>query len=157
MPSFITNPLKFAMAAALTLTAAAAQESGAAVRFLEPAPAGYSNIVEVRSGRTIYLAGQVAMDKDGKLVGGADMAAQTRQVFENIKARLASVHATFHHVVKLNYYITDAAALPSIRSIRNEFINTQQPPASTLVVVKQLFRPEFLIEVEAVAVVPDGK
>jgi enamine deaminase RidA (YjgF/YER057c/UK114 family) len=116
------------------------------------APLGYSHVVEARGGRTIYVAGQVALDRDGNVVGKGSLKAQTEQVFENLKARLEEAGATFNDVVKLNYYLTDASDLQGLRDVRNRYLNTDNPPASTLVVVKQLFREEFLIEVEAIAV-----
>ncbi|MGH9844111.1 MAG: RidA family protein [Blastocatellia bacterium] len=122
------------------------------VRFINRAPAGYSHVVEVRGGRTLYIAGQLALDKDGKLVGPGDFRAQVKQVFENLKARLAEGGATFKDVVKLNFYLTDASDLQALREVRNSYVNTEHPPASTLVVVKQLVREEYLIEVEAIAV-----
>ncbi len=127
-------------------------ETQAKVRFINRAPLGYSHVVEARGGRTLYIAGQVALDKDGKLVGPGDFRAQVKQVFENLKARLAEGGARFKDVVKLNYYLTDASDLQALRDTRNSYINTEHPPASTLVVVKQLFREEFLVEIEAVAV-----
>ena len=128
-------------------------EQQSIVRFINRAPAGYSHVVEVRGGRTLYLAGQIAVDKDGNLVGRGDFRAQVKQVFENLKARLAEGGATFKDVVKLNYYLTDASDLQALRDTRNSYINTEAPPASTLVVVKQLVREEYLLEVEAIAVV----
>src|SRR5262245_48461065 len=124
----------------------------AQVRFMNKAPLGYSHVVEVRGGRTIYVAGQVALDDEGNLVGKGSLKAQTEQVFENLKARLAEAGATFKDVVKLNYYLTDVSDLQGLRDTRNRYLNTENPPASTLVVVKQLFREEFLVEVEAIAV-----
>jgi enamine deaminase RidA (YjgF/YER057c/UK114 family) len=118
----------------------------AKVRFINRAPLGYSHVAEVRGGRTLYISGQ------GNLVGRGDFRAQTVQVFENLTARLKEGGATFKDVVKLNYYLTDASDLQTLRDTRNRYLNTDNPPASTLVVVKQLFREEFLIEVEAVAV-----
>lgn len=123
------------------------------IRFINQAPAGYSHVVSVQGGRTLYLAGQIAVDKSGNLVGRGDFRAQVKQVFENIKARLEEGGATFNDVVKLNYYLTDASDLQSLRETRNRYINMEKPPASTLVVVKQLVREEYLLEVEAVAVV----
>jgi enamine deaminase RidA (YjgF/YER057c/UK114 family) len=123
------------------------------VRFINRAPLGYSHVVEVRSGRTLYIAGQLALDRDGNLIGRDDFRAQVEQVFTNLQARLEEGGATFNDVVKLNYYITDASDLVAVREVRNRYINTEQPPASTLVVVKQLVREEYLIEVEAIAVV----
>jgi enamine deaminase RidA (YjgF/YER057c/UK114 family) len=125
------------------------------VRFINRAPAGYSHVVEVKGGRTLYIAGQVAVDKDGNLVGRGDFRAQVKQVFENLKARLEEGGAAFKDVVKLNYYLTDASDVQALRDIRNSYLNTENPPASTLVVVKQLVREEYLIEVEAVAVVSE--
>ena len=124
----------------------------AEVRFIDRTPLGYSQVVEVRSGRTLYIAGQVSLDKDGKLVGVGDFRAQVKQVFENLKARLEAGGASFKDVVKLNYYLTDASDLQALRDTRNSYINTENPPASTLVVVKRLAREEYLIEVEAIAV-----
>jgi enamine deaminase RidA (YjgF/YER057c/UK114 family) len=109
----------------------------------------------VRGGRTLYIAGQLALDKDGNLVGRDDFRAQVQQVFENLEARLEEVGATFDNVIKLNYYLTDASDLLAIREVRNSYINRENPPASTLVVVKQLVREEYFIEVEAIAVVND--
>jgi enamine deaminase RidA (YjgF/YER057c/UK114 family) len=124
----------------------------ARIRFLNLAPLGYSHVVEARGGRTIFVAGQVALDDQGKIVGEGDFRAQVLQVFENLKARLAEAGATFRDVVKLNYYLTEASDMQGLRDIRNRYLNTENPPASTLVVVKQLFREEFLIEIEAIAV-----
>ena len=123
------------------------------IRFINRAPTGYSHVVEVRGGRTLYISGQIAVDDDGNLVGRGDFRAQVKQVLENLKARLAEGGATFKDVVKLNYYLTDASGVQSVREMRNSYINTENPPASTLVMVKQLVREEFLIEVEAIAVV----
>ena len=127
-------------------------ESQATVRYINRAPLGYSHIVEVRGGRTLYIAGQLALDQNGKLVGAGDFRVQLKQVFENLKTRLEEGGASFKDVVKLNYYLSDASDLQALRDTRDSYINTESPPASTLVVVKQLVREEFLIEVEAIAV-----
>jgi enamine deaminase RidA (YjgF/YER057c/UK114 family) len=127
-------------------------------RFINPAtmpiPRGYTQVVEVTGGRTIYIAGQVAMDVAGNLVGAGDLAAQTRQVFENLKAALDSVGGNFSHVVKFTIFAVDVSQLQTIRDIRDDYVNTQNPPTSTLVGVTALFRPEYLIEIEAIAVIP---
>jgi enamine deaminase RidA (YjgF/YER057c/UK114 family) len=130
-------------------------EQQASIRFINQAPLGYSHIVEVRGGRTLYIAGQLALDQEGTLVGREDFRAQVEQVFKNLKTRLEEAGATFRDVVKLNYYLTDASDLVAVREVRNRYINQEAPPASTLVVVKQLVRQEYLIEVEAIAVVND--
>lgn len=134
-------------------------QSQDAVRFvksenLPPSP-GYSQAVEIRGGRIIYVAGQVALDRSGKVVGEGDMRAQTQQTFENLKAALEASGAKFKDVVKLNYYFSDITQLAAVREVRDKFINAANPPASTAVEVKRLFREPFLIEVEAVAVVPE--
>ena len=134
-------------------------QSQSAVHFvksenLPPSP-GYSQAVEIRRGRIIYVAGQVALDRSGKVVGEGDMRAQAQQTFENLKAALEASGAKFENVVKLNYYFADITQLSVVREVRDKFINTANPPASTAVEVKRLFREPFLIEVEAVAVVPE--
>ena len=121
---------------------------------LPPSP-GYSQAVEIRGGYMVYIAGQVALDRAGKVVGEGDMHAQAQQTFENLNAALEASGAKFENVVKLNYYVMDITQLPVVREVRDKFINTANPPASTAVEVKRLFREPFLIEVEAVAVVPD--
>ncbi|HEY8461657.1 MAG TPA: RidA family protein [Blastocatellia bacterium] len=125
----------------------------ASVRFINRAPAGYSHVVEAKGGRTLYIAGQVAVDNEGNLVGRGDFRAQVKQVFENLKSRLEEAGASFKDVVKLNYYLTDASDLQALRDTRNSYINLENPPASTLVVVKRLAREEYLLEIEAIAVV----
>jgi reactive intermediate/imine deaminase len=134
-------------------------QSQDAVRFvksenLPPSP-GYSQAVEIRRGRIIYVAGQVPVDRSGKVVGEGDMRAQTQQTFENLKSALEASGAKFENVVKLNYYFSDITQLSVVREVRDKFINAANPPASTAVEVKRLFREPFLIEVEAVAVVPE--
>jgi enamine deaminase RidA (YjgF/YER057c/UK114 family) len=116
-------------------------------------PTGYTHVVEVTAGRPVYVAGQVAMDREGALVGPGDVRAQARQVFENLRAALEAVGASFDQVVKLNFYLLDATQLPVVREVRDEYVNTRQPPASTAVEVRRLFKEEFLIEVEAVAMI----
>ena len=118
-------------------------------------PRGYSHVVSTSGGRTIYVAGQIAMDKDGKVVGVGDLRAQTTQVFENVKAALAAAGATLSDVVKQNTYIVNlnAEALPVIREVRGEYFPAENPPASTLVGVTALAFADLLIEVEVIAVV----
>ena len=117
-----------------------------------PKPAGYSHVVEVRAARVIYVSGQVPLDRDGNLIGEGDLEAQTRQVFENLRAALDAAGASWGDVVKLNYYLVDVSNLETVRAIRNEYLDTAHPPASTLVEVSSLFRDDVLIEIDAVAV-----
>ena len=104
------------------------------------------------AGRAVYIAGQVALDRTG-LIGPGDIGAQARQVFDNLQAALRAVGAGFEQVVKLTYYLVDATQLPVVREVRDQYVNTQQPPASTAVEVRRLVRDDLLIEVEAVAAI----
>ena len=125
-------------------------------RFLSPdtlpPPFGYSHVVDAPASRVVYVSGQVPLDAAGELVGEGDFAAQVRQVFENLTAALAAADASWDDVVKLNYFVRDVGEVASLRTIRDEYVNTERPPASTLVEVSRLFRDEVLVEIEAVAV-----
>jgi enamine deaminase RidA (YjgF/YER057c/UK114 family) len=110
-------------------------------------------VVEVPAGRRlVFIAGQVPFDSLGQVVGAGDFRAQARQVFENLGLALAGSRATFRDVIKLTIYLKDVADLPVLREVRDQYVNLAAPPASTLVQVTALFRPEVLLEVEAVAV-----
>jgi enamine deaminase RidA (YjgF/YER057c/UK114 family) len=118
--------------------------------------AGYSQVAEVNEGKIVYIAGQVAIDQAGNLVGKDDFRAQVQQVFENLKAAVEASGGNFTNIIKLNYYCAesvDPAQMPIVREIRDKYVNTANPPTSTFVVVKRLVRPEWLIEVDAVAAV----
>ena len=117
-----------------------------------PAPAGYSHAVSVEPGRRlVFLAGQVGMSADGVVAEGWE--AQTRQTFANLGAALEAAGAGWSDVVKLTYFVTATDELPLVRATRDEFVDTEHPPASSLIRVAGLFRPDVLIEVEAVAAV----
>lgn len=98
------------------------------------------------------IAGQVALDQQGVVVGPGDFAAQAVQVFRNLMAALEAAGAGPRNVVKLTTFVTEISQLPTFRSVRDQFLDPAHPPASTLVQVARLFRPEFLIEIEALAV-----
>ncbi len=118
--------------------------------------AGYSQVAEVRGGKLVYIAGQVPFDKSGHLVGQDDFLAQTEQVFRNLKAAVEAAGGQFSDVVKLNYFCVEAvdpALIPQVLKVRDQFVDTKNPPISTFVVVKRLVNPQWLIEIEAVAVV----
>jgi 2-iminobutanoate/2-iminopropanoate deaminase len=129
------------------------------VTFKNPAtiapPKGYSQAVEVDMGasKMIVMAGQVALDKEGNLVGKGDVAKQTEQVFINIKHIVEDAGGSMDDIVKLNYFIKDVSGIQSLRDVRDRYINTKQPPASTLVEVSNLFRNDILIEIEATAII----
>jgi enamine deaminase RidA (YjgF/YER057c/UK114 family) len=117
-----------------------------------PAPFGYSHVVSVpTSARLVYTSGQVGMRPDGTVPEGWDD--QTRLTFENVGHALRSAGADWPDVFKLTYYVTSTEHLLRIRAIRDEFVDTANPPTSSLVQVAGLFRPDVLIEVEAIAAV----
>lgn len=129
----------------------------AANRFLNPKtmakPPGYTYVVETTGpGRTVYIAGQLGLDLDNKLVG--DFRAQCAKAFENLGFALAAVGASFKDVVKINNYLVDMAHIAIFREVRDGFLNTAAPPASTTVAISQLARPGALFEIEAIAVLP---
>ena len=119
------------------------------------APAtGYSHVV-LGSGRFIAISGQIALDENGELVGSGDPAAQAEQVFENLRRCLAAAGATFADVVKLTFFLTDVAHLPAIRAARDAVMDPSKLPASSAVQVAALVEPDFLMEIEAFAVLPE--
>ncbi len=118
------------------------------------APTGYTHVVQVHRGRTVYIAGQVAFDKSGNIVGKGDFAAQATQVFENLKLALAAAGATFDNLVKVTTFVTDLSQIQALREIRAKYYG-KNAPASTLVQITQLASPAFMIEIEAIAVVPE--
>jgi enamine deaminase RidA (YjgF/YER057c/UK114 family) len=128
------------------------------VRFSNPdtmqKPPGYSHVVEITGlGRTVYFAGQLGIDKSGRM--GVNAREQMEIAFENLKAALASVDASFEHVVKLNNYVVDIGAnLAHYHEVRDKYVNTVSAPASTTIGVPQLARPGALFEVEAIAILP---
>lgn len=128
------------------------------IRHLNPTtlakPPGYTYVVEATGpGRTVYLAGQLGLDLDNNLVGQpGDFRAQCTQAFENLGLALVSVGATFNDVVKINNYLTDISHIGIFREVRDSFLNTKAPPASTTVAIAALARPGALFEIEAIAV-----
>ena len=125
-------------------------------RFLSPdtlpRPFGYSHVVDAPAGRIVYVSGQVPLDAAGELLGAGDFAEQARQVFVNLNAALEAAGVGWDDVVKLNFFVTDLSEIAALREIRDEYVNTEQPPASTLVQVAALFRPDVMFEADAVAV-----
>jgi enamine deaminase RidA (YjgF/YER057c/UK114 family) len=118
----------------------------------EAADTIYSTAIETTGGRTLYIAGQTGRDRDGETVPG-DVRAQARLVFRNIGALLAVAGGTFADLVKTTVFVTDARYVADYRVVQSEFLTTPPYPASTLLVVAALARPEYLIEIEAVAVI----
>jgi enamine deaminase RidA (YjgF/YER057c/UK114 family) len=113
---------------------------------------GYSHAVSARGARLVAIAGQVAMNERGELVGRDDPRAQAERLFENLRRALAAADATFAEVIKFGIFVTDIALLPMIRETRDRYIDIERPPASTAVQVGALFHPGYMIDVEALAV-----
>jgi len=129
----------------------------AKTRFIDPetmfVPPGYSQVVEATGpGRIVYIAGQLGIDKNGRLPG--DFRAQARQVYENLKNAMASVGGGLEHIVKLNTYLLDLTHLPLVREVRTAYLNSDTPPASTTLQVSGFALVGALVEVEAVAILP---
>ena len=114
-----------------------------------PAPAGYSHVASIAGGRLVWTSGQVGMTADSAVADGWE--AQTRLAFANVGRALAAAGAGWGDVVKLTYFVVSTEELTTIRRVRDEFVDTTAPPTSSLVQVAGLFRPDLLIEVEAVA------
>ena len=152
------------VAAAVTMAAAGAASEAQAqapsnLRFSNPPgmskPPAYSHVVEVNGPhRTIYLAGQTGVDANGKVAEG--IRAQTVQVMENIKMALAAVGGGFEHIVKLTSYLTNLEANGAeFREVRGSYFpNKEALPASTLLQISRLANPAYLVEVEAIAILP---
>jgi len=115
-------------------------------------PMGYSHVV--KDGSTVYIAGQVARDRNGNTVGVGDAKAQTEQVFKNLEAALAATGGNLSHIVKMNTFMTHREDIPAYREIRAKYMPDDDPPVSTFVLCSGLADPDFRIEIEAIAVVP---
>ena len=118
-------------------------------------PAGLSNSPAysqvVKAGNTVYISGQVSVDAQGNLVGRGDFAAQAAQVWENLGLALASVGASYQHLVKTSVFLTDGRFRDGYAEVRTRYLGAAAP-ASTLLVVAGLASPDYLIELEGVAV-----
>lgn len=131
-------------------------------RFLNPASIapppgnGYSHVVETSApGRTIYVAGQLGLRRDGSLAGApGDFRAQAEQAFENLRAALEAAGAGFADVVKANNFLVDIGHLAILREVRNRYFNMASPPASTTIAVAGLAREGALFEIDVVAFLP---
>jgi enamine deaminase RidA (YjgF/YER057c/UK114 family) len=119
---------------------------------------GFAHAV-VATGRVAYVSGQVSIDADGELVAPGDLARQTEQALTNLHRIIATMGADWSDVVKLSWYVTDATQVQTIRDVRDRLlrpaVGDRPNAASTLIQVAALFRPDVLIEVEAVVALPD--
>jgi enamine deaminase RidA (YjgF/YER057c/UK114 family) len=140
----------------LALVPGSLAAQGASPRFINPPslvkPTGYTHVVVAPDGRTVYVAGQVAFDSTGQLIGAGDFQAQAEQVFRNLRRALASVGGSMGDVAKTTTYITDLKHVPVLREVRLKHLDAARPPANTLLVVSSLARADLMVEIEAVAV-----
>lgn len=116
---------------------------------------GWTHVVASCGGKTIHVSGQVGIDANGKIVGPGDLKLQTERAFENVRLALAAAGAKFDDVVKTSLFVVGLKPeqVPIIREVRSRYVSADHPPASTLVGVSALVGPEWLIEIEATAVV----
>ncbi len=158
----VSKVLLVLLGLAFTSPVAQAQSTDATmsdlIRPVNPAGAtipGLSQAMLVEKGNLLFLSGHVPLNADGAVAGGG-LGSQLRQVFQNIRATLKAANTDFSNVVRLTIYVRDFQPdeLGVIRSVRDEFVDTSQPPASALVGVAALFREDVRVEVDAVAVVP---
>jgi len=123
-----------------------------------PHPARYSHAV-VATGKLAFVAGQVALDAHGELVGPGDLAAQTTQALRNLEAVLGELGADWSHVVRMNWYLVDVTQIQTVRDVLEPFLRPalgeRTNPASTLIQAAALFRPDVLVEVDAVVALPE--
>jgi 2-iminobutanoate/2-iminopropanoate deaminase len=137
-----------------------AQKIPSLVTFSNPSsvypPKGYSHaaVIDLGHSKMPLISGQVAFNSNAELVGTNDFGKQTEQVFTNLKYILNANGGKMENIVKFGVFITDAANIPVFREVRNKHIDIKNPPASSAVVVKELFMPGLLIEVEATAIIP---
>jgi 2-iminobutanoate/2-iminopropanoate deaminase len=114
--------------------------------------ANYKMATRQEGGQLLYISGQVARDTDGNVVGKGDMRLQARQVFQNLRQVLQAAGGDFKDLMKITTYITNIEDFPALAEVRSEVFQGELP-ASTLIVVKGLFNPDFLIEIEGIAAV----
>lgn len=120
-------------------------------------PSGYTHVVASASGKTLYISGQVPVNEAGQIVGDGDLKAQTQQIFENLRYCLRFAGASFEDIVKMTTYVVNykPSDIDIVREVRKGYLSKENPPASTLVGVQALAHPQYMIEIEAIAVIPD--
>jgi enamine deaminase RidA (YjgF/YER057c/UK114 family) len=111
-------------------------------------------VIVAPDGRTVYIAGQVAFDSTGQVVGAGDFRVQLEQVYGNLRRALASVGGSMADLVKTTTYVADLSQIGALREIRARYLDADHPPANTLLPVASLARPELLVEIEAIAILP---
>lgn len=119
----------------------------------------YTQTVRIRNvSNLVFISGQVALNADGEVSGVGDIEKQLEQVYKNLKANLEAVEASFKDVIKINIYMLDIdGGRDALRRVQKKYFGDLKPPANTLVEIKRLARPEFLVEIEAVVAVESTK
>lgn len=117
--------------------------------------AGFTHVVTATNGKTIYVSGQVSVNEKGEVVGKGDFRAQVERTFENLKSALAAAGATFKDVVKVTYFVVNLKPehTPIVREVRGKHFDATNPPASSLVGISALVVPDWMIEIELIAVI----
>ena len=133
--------------------AAGFERSSVGVTGVAP-PAGHYSHGIIASGRMLFVAGQVALDPEGRLVGPADAAAQARQVLVNLQRIIESAGASMADVARTTVYLTRLEDRGPVAEVRAEFF-PPPPPANTLLVVASLAQPDFLVEIDAIVPLPE--
>ena len=116
----------------------------------DPSPSGFTAVV--KAGNTVYIAGMVAQDENGNVVGAGDAEAQTRQIWRNIEVAVQAAGGSLTDIVKTTTYVTGIEHAGAVRAVRGELFPSN-PPTSTLLVVSELANPAYVVEIESIAVV----
>ncbi len=115
-----------------------------------PSASGFTAVV--KAGSAVYIAGMVAQDENGNVVGAGDAEAQTRQIWRNIDVAVRAAGGSLANIVKTTTYVTGIEHAPAVRAVRSELFPTN-PPTSTLLVVSELANPAYVVEIESIAVI----
>jgi 2-iminobutanoate/2-iminopropanoate deaminase len=118
-------------------------------------PVRYAQGIKTTGGTIVWISGQVSQDRDGKVVHKGDFTAQARQALTNLKAMVEAAGGTIQDIIKVNTYLTDLRYREELARVRAEFFPDGKLPASTLVGVTGLADPDMLVEIEAIAVLPE--
>jgi 2-iminobutanoate/2-iminopropanoate deaminase len=113
----------------------------------------HANAIEAR-GRIVFISGMTSKAADGSVVGVGDIEAQTRQMCENVKAAIEAAGGTMADICRVDVYVKDMAGFDTILRVRREYF-PDPPPASTMVAISGFTHPDYLIEMNAIAVIPD--
>lgn len=147
--------MKLIFLSGIFLSALSCSTSKSHLKFNDLSPRGYSQSVACDLSRAamIFISGQVPVDEKGELVGKDDLEKQTEQVFENIQKQLEKAGGSMNDVVKIDCYFKNISDIAAFRKARDRYINHDFPPASTAIQIERLVNPDFLIEIDAIAMI----